>query len=136
MDDVAGCRLIFPGYRSLVAFRREIHRARFNHKLRNEVSKYDYIARPKPDGYRGIHDIYEYNVGSLLGRDYNGLLLELQYRTIYQHAWATSVEIIGMITENQPKFHAGDERHTRIFSVWQAKLLREFMSAPTVVTQI
>jgi len=115
MDDVAGCRLIFPNHGQLAAFRKAIHRARFGHKLRNDVYKYDYIARPKFDGYRGIHDIYEYNVNSLLGRDYNGLLLELQYRTIYQHAWATSVEIIGMITENQPKFHAGDVRHIEFF---------------------
>lgn len=115
MDDVAGCRLIFPNHKGLVAFRKEIHRARFEHKMKNEVYKYDYIARPKTDGYRGIHDIYEYNVNSLHGKDYNGLLLELQYRTIYQHAWATSVEIIGMITENQPKFHAGDERHIEFF---------------------
>jgi ppGpp synthetase/RelA/SpoT-type nucleotidyltranferase len=75
MDDVAGCRLIFPNYRKLITFRKDIHRARFGHKLRNDVYKYDYIARPKTDGYHGIHDIYEYNVGSLLGRDYNGLLL-------------------------------------------------------------
>ena len=115
MDDVAGCRLIFPNQRSLVSFRRELHHARFGHKLKNDIHKYDYIAVPKSDGYRGIHDIYEYNVNSLLGRSYNGLLMELQYRTIYQHAWATSVEIIGMITENQPKFHAGDERHVEFF---------------------
>lgn len=115
MDDVAGCRLIFPSHKMLVAFRKELHRARFGHKLKNDTNKYDYITAPKSDGYRGIHDIYEYNVNSLLGRDYNGLLMELQYRTIYQHAWATSVEIIGMITENQPKFHAGDERHIEFF---------------------
>lgn len=126
MDDVAGCRLIFPNYRSLVAFREKIHRARFGHKLRNDVSKYDYISNPKSDGYRGIHDIYEYNVGSLLGRDYNGLLLELQYRTIYQHAWATSVEIIGMITENQPKFHAGDERHIEFFRLASEIIARTY----------
>ncbi len=126
MDDVAGCRLIFPNYKSLARFRKEFHRARFGHKLRNDVYKYDYIGRPKSDGYRGIHDIYEYNVSSLLGRDYNGLLLELQYRTIYQHAWATSVEIIGMITENQPKFHAGDERHIEFFRLASEIIARAY----------
>jgi putative GTP pyrophosphokinase len=115
MDDVAGCRLIFPSYKSLATFRKKFHLARFGHKLKNDINKYDYIARPKEDGYRGIHDIYEYNVNSPTGRAYNGLLLELQYRTIYQHAWATTVEIIGMITPNQPKFHAGDDRHVEFF---------------------
>jgi ppGpp synthetase/RelA/SpoT-type nucleotidyltranferase len=126
MDDVAGCRLIFPNHRTLVAFRKEFHRARFGHKLKNEVYKYDYIGKPKTDGYRGIHDIYEYNVNSLTGRDYNGLLLELQYRTIYQHAWATTVEIIGMITENQPKFHAGDERHIEFFRLASEIIARAY----------
>lgn len=115
MDDIAGCRLIFPSFSSLVAFRQDFHRARFDHKRKNEPDKYNYIGRPKPDGYRGIHDVYEYSVSSDKGRGYNGLLMELQYRTKYQHAWATSVEIIGMITENQPKFAAGDERHKEFF---------------------
>ena len=126
MDDVAGCRLIFPSRTTLVAFRKEFHRARFGHKLKNDVSKYDYIAKPKTDGYRGIHDVYEYNVSSPGGKPYNGLLLELQYRTIYQHAWATSVEIIGMITENQPKFHAGDERHIEFFRLASEIIARAY----------
>lgn len=126
MDDVAGCRLIFPNLRSLTQFRGNVHRARFGHRLRNTAEKYDYIQNPKTDGYRGVHDIYEYNVGSLLGRDYNGLLLELQYRTVYQHAWATSVEIIGMITENQPKFHAGDERHIEFFRLTSEIIARVY----------
>ncbi len=83
--------------------------------MRNDPDKYDYISRPKQDGYRGIHDIYEYAVNSETGTAYNGLLIELQYRTIYQHAWATSVEIVGMLTVNQPKFHAGDDRHIEFF---------------------
>jgi len=126
MDDVAGCRLIFPDYDSLVSFRREFHRARFGHTLKNDISKYDYIEHPKSDGYRGVHDIYEYNVKSKHGTAYNGLLMELQYRTVYQHAWATSVEIIGMITENQPKFHAGDQRHIEFFRLASEIISRAF----------
>ncbi|MBN8934990.1 MAG: RelA/SpoT domain-containing protein [Rhizobiales bacterium] len=126
MDDVAGCRLIFRSIRELTEFRNAVHKARFDHKLRNEVEKYDYIASPKPDGYRGIHDIYEYNVRSETGMAYNGLLLELQYRTIYQHAWATTVEIVGMITENQPKFHAGDQRHIEFFRLASEIIARTY----------
>jgi len=126
MDDVAGCRLIFKNRKSLTEFRNKFFEARFGHKRKNEVDKYDYIANPKPDGYRGIHDIYEYNVGSETGQAYNGLLLELQYRTIYQHAWATTVEIIGMITENQPKFHAGDERHIEFFRLASEIIARAY----------
>ncbi|MGY4500891.1 putative GTP pyrophosphokinase [Bradyrhizobium sp. GM24.11] len=115
MHDVAGCRLIFGELTELAEFRRSFHAARFSHALRNEVDDYNYIKYPKDDGYRGIHDVYKYNVGSAGGKDWNGLQLELQYRTIYQHAWATSVEVVGLVTGHQPKFNAGDERHKEFF---------------------
>ena len=110
MDDVAGCRLIFPTIADLTKFRAEMHSARFSHKLKNAPEKYDYIATPKRTGYRGIHDVYAYDVNSYHGRHYKGLLIELQYRTVYQHAWATAVEVVGLITESQPKFQQGDAR--------------------------
>lgn len=109
MDDVAGCRLIFPTVRELSEFRETFHEnSRFNHKLRNKPDKYDYLTRPKESGYRGIHDVYEYDVRSQSGSERKGLLIELQYRTVYQHAWATSVEMVGILTEDQPKFDQGD----------------------------
>ncbi len=111
MDDVAGCRLIFRSIEELYEFRESFHKARFNHKRKNESDKYDYIKRPKQTGYRGIHDVYSYDVRSKNGDQYRGLLLEIQYRTLVQHAWATAVEVIGFITESQPKFQQGDKRY-------------------------
>lgn len=111
MDDVAGCRLIFKNVGALVSFRNEFHKARFNHKRCNEIDKYDYIKRPKPTGYRGIHDVYVYDVKSEVGKHLAGLYVEIQYRTLVQHAWATAVEVIGFITESQPKFERGDKRY-------------------------
>lgn len=111
MDDVAGCRLIFKTTRELYAFRNTFNTARFNHQRRNELDKYDYIKGPKETGYRGIHDIYEYDVKSAVGKNLAGLNLEIQYRTLIQHAWATAVEVIGFITESQPKFQQGDKRY-------------------------
>jgi putative GTP pyrophosphokinase len=111
MDDVAGCRLIFRDIKSLYAFRGEFHDARFDHKRRNDVDKYDYIKVPKSTGYRGVHDVYEYNVRSEVGRPLAGLYVEIQYRTLVQHAWATAVEVVGLITESQPKFQKGDLRY-------------------------
>lgn len=111
MDDVAGCRLIFRDIRSLYEFRGAFHKARFDHKRRNDVDKYDYIKVPKSTGYRGVHDVYEYNVRSEVGRPLAGLYVEIQYRTLVQHAWATAVEVVGLITESQPKFQKGDLRY-------------------------
>ncbi len=117
IDDVAGCRLIFPSIEGLYDFREKIHGARFNHKLKNQIDKYDYIKSPKATGYRGVHDVYEYDVNSVHGKPYKGLLIELQYRTFYQHAWATCVEVIGFITESQPKFEQRDKRFQEILAL-------------------
>ena len=117
MDDVAGCRLIFPDIPTLERFRTEFLKAGFKHRVKNTIDKYDYINRPKASGYRGIHDIYEYNPKSKQGKPFSGLLMELQYRTQAQHAWATAVEVVSRITENQPKFDRGDERYKEFFQI-------------------
>ena len=73
MDDVAGCRIIFGNIQDLNEFRVEFHKSRFKHKMRNSIDKYDYIKNPKNTGYRGIHDVYEYDVNSAAGRELKGL---------------------------------------------------------------
>jgi len=47
MDDVAGCRLIFKSTEDLYRFRAKLHRAKFNHRRRGDVDKYDYIKKLK-----------------------------------------------------------------------------------------
>ena len=130
MDDVAGCRLIFRNVRELLAFRDNFHKARFNHKRRNDKEKYDYLKNPKPDGYRGIHDVYEYHVKSDVGQALTGLYVEIQYRTVVQHAWATAVELIGVVTESQPKFKRGDNRYERAMIFASEILARSFEKLP------
>ncbi len=130
MDDIAGCRLIFPGVEELCSFRKKFHGARFKHRRRNYEDKYDYIQRPKATGYRGVHDVYEYDVNSETGRPLKGLFVELQYRTVIQHAWATAVEVIGFITESQPKFEEGDERYQYAMVLASEILARAFEDAP------
>ncbi len=116
MDDIAGSRLIFKNIADLNKFRNMFHKASFKHKMRHDdPDKYNYITKPKDSGYRGVHEIYAYNVRSENGKKYNGLYIEIQFRTVYQHAWATAVEVIGRITQNQPKFNKGDDRHIEFF---------------------
>jgi len=126
MDDVAGCRLIFPDIDLLQNFRKKFHSARFRHSKKNEVDKYDYIKNPKSTGYRGIHDVYVYDVNSDANRHLKGLMIEIQYRTKIQHAWATAVEVIGFITESQPKFQAGDSRYTSAMALASEILARAY----------
>ena len=117
MDDVAGCRLIFKSIEELNKFRAVFHKARFHHELKNDIDKYDYIKNPKSTGYRGIHDVYGYDVNSASGLHLKGLLVEIQYRTEVQHAWATAVEVIGFITADQPKFEKGDNRYQQAMAL-------------------
>ena len=124
MDDVAGCRLIFNTIDELYTFRSQIHNAkRMKHRLRNDPDKYDYIKHPKDTGYRGIHDVYEYNGKKGANQNCNGLNVEIQYRTRIQHAWSTTVEIIGQITENQPKFQRGEDRRYEQAMVYASEIL-------------
>lgn len=126
MDDVAGCRLIFDSIEELYSFRDSVLAARFRHDRRNEIDKYDYIKHPKQTGYRGIHDVYSYDVNSANGEDFKGLLVEIQYRTLVQHTWATAVEVIGYVTESQPKFEQGDTRYHEAMSFASDVLARYF----------
>ena len=77
-------------------------------------------------GYRGIHDVYAYDVNSEAGKNLKGLLVEIQYRTNIQHAWATAVEVIGFITESQPKFQEGDTRYQKAMSLASEILARTY----------
>lgn len=126
MDDVAGCRLIFKDIPSAYSFRKTFHNSSFDHTLRNEVDKYDYIKNPKGTGYRGIHDIYIYNVRSKRNEELAGLQIEIQYRTLIQHYWATANEIIGLVTESQPKFERGDKKYQTAMALAAEILARAF----------
>lgn len=104
MYDIAGCRIVLNTLGDLYCFRNSImHNSRFLHKRIQKYCK-DYIANPKASGYRGIHDIYAYKSDPRRPDNWNGLFVEIQYRTKYQHAWATAVEIADIIKHSRTKF--------------------------------
>ncbi len=106
MHDMAGCRLIFSNMNGLRSYRKKLHKASFKHQ-RVKDEKYDYIANPKNTGYRGIHDVYKYYSESKKGGNFNGLQIEVQFRTQVQHAWATAVEISELLYKTRVKFDRG-----------------------------
>jgi putative GTP pyrophosphokinase len=132
MHDIAGCRLIFPDIQQLTRFRKELNLGRFDHKRRNEGdNRWDYLENPKSDGYRGIHDAFKYEVEPKDRRmnksqPWNGMLIEIQYRTIVQHAWATAVEVAGLVTTNNPKFGKGKPEVLEFFNICSEILARSF----------
>lgn len=90
---------------------------RFTHISKD---KKDYIKNPKPDGYRGVHLIYRYH--NTLARTESakiceGLMVEVQIRSIEQHIWATAVEAVGMILNQSFKTHGGDTKWREFFEL-------------------
>lgn len=127
MHDIAGCRLIFKNIDDINIFRKELHEAKFNHFLKKEECK-NYILNPKDSGYRGLHDVYVYKSRDTKGssKDWDGLLVEIQYRTIYQHAWATAVEIIDSISNERLKFSEGGQKQQEFFKLASEIIARAF----------
>lgn len=128
MHDIAGCRIIFDTIEELLQFRIDLHSARFNHKRRgaDNEERWNYLTNPKPDGYRGIHEVYEYDVKSEGGKTWNGLNVEIQFRTFAQHAWSTAVEVAGLLTLNKPKFGQGSPELIRQFQLASELIARHF----------
>ena len=117
MHDLAGCRMIFNSIEDLSTFRAYLHSTpvmrNVEHTLRHELDKYDYISHPKSTGYRGIHDVFKHfprgHRRNEVKKPWDGLLVELQYRTRAQHAWATAVEISDLLDGERTKFILGDK---------------------------
>lgn len=129
MHDIAGIRLVFPNTNDLIAFRAKSHQSRAKHILVNDLAKYDYLAKPKKSGYRGIHDVYRYQAGTVSGARWDGLLIEIQYRTPVQHAWATAVELADAIFKNRTKFNQGTPDSERYFQICSELLARKYENA-------
>lgn len=133
MQDFAGCRLIFDSLEDLTRFRDYVHSSKSMehviHKLRHELSKYDYIHHPKASGYRGIHDVYAHyprahRRGSKESQPWHGLLVEVQYRTRVQHAWATALEISDIVDGQKTKFDLEDTNRVKFFALASEILAR------------
>ena len=119
IQDIGGCRAIMKDVSevdSIVDIYK--HRSRgIKHKLHKEQ---DYILNPKPSGYRGIHMIYKY--GSDKVAVYDDMRIEIQVRTLMQHAWATAVEIVGTFIKQSLKSSQGKEEWLRFFALMSSAM--------------
>lgn len=76
MGDIGGVRAVLPNQDAVYAVAVRLRR---NWTITRER---DYVADPKPDGYRALH----------LHNRHRGRLIEIQLRTPGQDAWANAVE--------------------------------------------
>jgi (p)ppGpp synthase/HD superfamily hydrolase len=103
MQDIGGCRAIVSSITNVDKLV-ELHKeSRMKHK---HGKSSDYIRTPKTSGYRGFHLVYRYF--SDKNDTYNGLNIEVQVRTVLQHAWATAVETAGTFIRQPLKSSIGE----------------------------
>ena len=112
MQDLAGCRVIVPSVDDVYDIMNEYKNSKIKHKFHHTD---DYIEKPKASGYRGVHMIYRYH--SNKNNDYEGMFVEIQFRTQLQHMWSTAVETMGIYTGTNLKAGEGPENILRFFSL-------------------
>ncbi|MFC5302447.1 RelA/SpoT domain-containing protein [Azospira restricta] len=123
MQDLGGCRAILSNVTNV--FRVFDYYQNESSAKHIQASVDDYISAPKSSGYRGIHLVYRYFSDKKKAM-YNGLKIEMQLRSRYQHAWATAVETAGMFSGQALKSSLGSEDWKRFFSlIGSAIALRE-----------
>lgn len=119
MQDIGGCRAVLASVDEAEAVADRIRRSQMKHQF---VSEKDYIAGPKRDGYRGIHLVYRYQ--SERSPDWNSHVIEIQIRTLKEHAWATAVETVDTMLREGLKFGAGPEDWHRFFALMSSFIAR------------
>jgi putative GTP pyrophosphokinase len=93
MEDIGGVRAVLPSQDACYRVAKQIRRNWTITRFR------DYVAEPKPDGYRALH---------LINRN-RGRLVEVQLRTPFQDSWANLVEEFSRVAAPGLKFGGGPE---------------------------
>lgn len=118
MQDIGGCRVILDdmdGIRQILNKYRDQPRHIFK-------SENDYLSEPKIGGYRSHHMVFKFS-GDSQYQSFNNkpILIELQFRTKLQHAWATAVETVGMVEGQDMKGGKGNESWLRLFALMSSE---------------
>jgi putative GTP pyrophosphokinase len=100
MGDIGGVRAVLPNQAAAY------HVARRLRKNWTITRFSDYVAEPKPDGYRALH---------LINR-HRGRLIEVQLRTPLQDEWANLVEFLSRTVAGGLKFGEGPPELRRLLA--------------------
>ena len=116
MQDIGGCRAVVKTVAQVKALQ-----AYYENQidfLHERSAPDDYISNPKPDsGYRSVHLMYRYKSDNAATEIYNGLKIEMQLRSNFQHAWATAVETVGTFVGQALKSSQGGPDWLRFFKL-------------------
>ncbi|SLN21544.1 RelA/SpoT domain-containing protein [Pseudooctadecabacter jejudonensis] len=113
IQDLAGCRAIVPDMSALSRLVQRYH----DEESRHDFKHTDYVLAPRVSGYRGHHLIMKFKPDDDRLGEYSGMKVEIQARTQLQHAWATTVEAVGLIRGEDLKGGFGCADWLRLFSL-------------------
>ena len=132
MQDIGGCRVVL---RDREAVYRVFGTIKNDSSLTESFFRSeDYIKYPKDSGYRGIHLIHK--VLHPDASDSQEYLVEIQLRTRAQHAWATTVEIVGTFKNENLKASKGNAEWLEFFSVLGSEIDRSERGKNTILPRI
>ena len=95
-EDIAGCRCIVHNEKQVYQIHEKLCK---NNLIEIRSGGHDYIANPKPGGYRSLHVI--------ISLKDDRRRIEIQIRTVEQHNWSTLVEITDLLYGSQIKEYNG-----------------------------
>jgi len=125
MQDIGGCRAVVETVSDVVKLREAYLKSELRHRLHHQK---DYVAEPRDSGYRSVHLIYEY--ASDRTTTYNGLKVEVQIRSLHQHAWATAVETAGLFLQHALKSSEGPEEWLEFFTLASSAFAKQERTPP------
>jgi ppGpp synthetase/RelA/SpoT-type nucleotidyltranferase len=114
MQDLGGCRAIMDDIDDVFSIVESYRMGGTAHQI---IRDDDYIAKPKPGGYRSHHIVLSFKPGSDAEIAYGGRRIEVQIRTRLQHVWATAVESVGLIRNEDLKAGEGDSDWLTLFAL-------------------
>ena len=117
IQDIAGARAVVPTIKHVDRLASALTSQSRHHYYDED----DYIRSPKKGGYRCHHLIVKY-VGRSSAEVFSGRRIEIQVRTRLQHSWATAVEAIGLIKQQDMKGGHGDPVWLRLFDLVAAEM--------------
>ena len=125
INDIAGCRVILSSMDEVNKF---INHIQLNSKYPIK-KEYDYLIKPKNSGYRSYHVVFNYC--DKISTNINMRRVELQIRSRLQHAWATTVEAVGLYRGENLKDLTGNKDWLLFFQL----LSDEFARAENMPTR-
>lgn len=121
IQDLAGCRAIM-GTIGEVEHVLAAYESNARHQWKGAN---DYITEPRLTGYRSHHLMYQFVGQNDDEERYRRQIVEIQLRTQLQHAWATAVEAVGLVRNEDLKGGRGDADWLRFFALMSSDFAAE-----------